>query len=133
MPLTIGSALPSTNAAMQAITTAPVTICKVPSRADAVPAISPCASSASTDVVGTTRPRNPKLTNTSTASTSRRSTPAAKTMNSSNAGTQQPSTPMRITRGRPKRSISRPLNCDTPMNEAALAAKKPLYCAGVSP
>src|SRR6185437_10578380 len=59
MPPTIGKALPSRKRPTTAITAAPVTNCSVPISAEAVPAIGPCRSSASTAVVGITRPRNP--------------------------------------------------------------------------
>ncbi len=39
IPLTMGIGEPSTNCEITPITTAPVTICVVPSKADAVPAI----------------------------------------------------------------------------------------------
>ena len=48
MPVTIGSGVPSKNTLTIAMATAAIANCSVPISAEAVPAISPCASSAST-------------------------------------------------------------------------------------
>ena len=59
MPVTIGIGSPLAKKLVTVIAATPVTMCSVPISADAVPAISPCSSSASTEVVGMTRPRKP--------------------------------------------------------------------------
>ncbi|CDX13077.1 conserved hypothetical protein [Mesorhizobium sp. ORS 3324] len=59
MPATIGSGVPSKNRPATPIASAPMAKCSVPINAEAVPAISPCSSMASTEVVGMTRPRKP--------------------------------------------------------------------------
>ena len=59
MLATIGMAVPSVNSPPRAITLAPNTNWQVPIRAEAVPAMAPCCSSASTEVVGTTSPMKP--------------------------------------------------------------------------
>ncbi|RWF73279.1 MAG: hypothetical protein EOS26_18290 [Mesorhizobium sp.] len=59
MPATIGSGVPSKNTPAMPMATAPIAKCSVPISAEAVPAIAPCSSMASTEVVGITRPRNP--------------------------------------------------------------------------
>ena len=58
--------------------TAPASICSVPISAEAVPAISPCASSASTAVVGITCPMKALAQKKSTISTASELPPAAK-------------------------------------------------------
>jgi hypothetical protein len=59
MLATIGIAVPSVNRPLKAMALAPKTNWKVPISADAVPALAPCRSSASTDVAGITSPRKP--------------------------------------------------------------------------
>ena len=58
MPATIGNGRPFENKPATDMAAAPVSICSVPSSAEAVPAMAPCFSSASTAVVGITRPMN---------------------------------------------------------------------------
>ena len=85
MVATIGSDVPSKNTLEITIITAPVTICSVPPSAEAMPAIGPCSSSASTMVEGMTRPRQAKAKKSIAISTGRLSTPASVTTNSSTA------------------------------------------------
>jgi hypothetical protein len=78
MPATIGSGRPSVKKPTTAMASAPVSICSVPSSAEAVPAMAPCISSASTPVVGITRPMKPEAMKYRTISTQMLSPPAAK-------------------------------------------------------
>ena len=76
MPITIGSGLPVANSTTTPMARAPLSICSVPSRADAVPAMAPCFSSASTEVVGITSPISALATKYMPISTARSSPPS---------------------------------------------------------
>jgi hypothetical protein len=71
MVVTIGSAVPSKNRLTRAMIAAPVSICRVPASADAIPAIGPCSSSPSTIVDGMTRPNHAKARKSSVIRTPR--------------------------------------------------------------
>ncbi|MNT82051.1 hypothetical protein D3C72_2217290 [compost metagenome] len=65
----------------------------MPSSAEAVPAMAPCISSASTPVVGITRPMKPEAMKYRTINTHRLSPPIAKYTNMATIATPQQATP----------------------------------------
>lgn len=124
--VTIGSEVPSKKMLTITIMIPPETICRVPPSADAMPAIGPCSSKASTIVVGMTNPRQAKAKNSMAISTARLSTPASDMMNNATAIAAKPETAVVTTRAMPKRVPRLALNWDAPIKPTAFMEKAKL-------